>query len=100
MWQRILLKSFGYPILKGCPSFAIHHEDKFYVFYQKNHCVLSIGKLTADRVKGLKFSSGLAVDKFNNLIVCDTQASRLQYVAVSKNGHLYVADGRDFVFVL
>lgn len=49
MWQRIVDELIKVLIaaeklwlsnLKGCPSFAIHHEDKFYVFYQKNHCVL------------------------------------------------------------
>lgn len=76
------------------------------------------GKLTVDKVKGLDSPLGLVVDKFNSLIVCDTRASRLQvftlegeylttirgfaspqYVAVSKDGHLYVADERDFVVV-
>lgn len=124
-----LLNSFGYPKLTGSPSFAIHHEDKFYVSYQTNHCVLVFsndgkilykigGKLTVDTVKGLDSPLGLVVDKFNSLIVCDTHASRLQvftlegeylttirgfaspqYVAVSKDGHLYVADERDFVVV-
>ncbi|KAL9986010.1 hypothetical protein ACROYT_G000063 [Oculina patagonica] len=60
---------------------------------------------------GLNGPLGLAVDKLNNLIVCDSNAGRLQvftlegryittitgfgspqFIAVSKDGQLYVAD--------
>ena len=125
-----LLRSFGDPELYGIPSFAIHHKDKFFVSYRKKHCVVvfsndgtflyNIGAPEDNKMKSLKNPLGLAVDKFNNLIVCDSSASRLQvfslegkylstitgfgspqFVAVSKDGHLYVADKeKDCVYVL
>ena len=115
-----LLRCFGDPDLNGPPSFAIHHQDRFFVSYCEEHCVsvfnnegtflYSIGTLERGE-KNLNGPLGLAVDKFNNLIVCDSNASRLQvftlegkyvttitgfgspqFVAISKDGQLFVAD--------
>ena len=113
----------------GPPSYAIHHEDRFFVSYQKKHCVkvfnedgdflYNIG--ASQNSKELLISPlGLAIDKFNNLIICDTDGCRLQvftlegryvttiegfgspqFVAVSKDGRLFVTDeGKKCVHVL
>ena len=115
-----LLQSFSDPIEYGSPSFAIHHQDKFFVSYREKHRVLvfnddgiflyDIGA-ERDSTENLSDPLGLAIDKFNNLIVCDSNDGRLQvfslegsyvttitglespqFVAVSKDGHMYVAD--------
>ena len=113
-----LLQSLGDPYEYGSPSFAIHHQDRFFVSYGEEHCVsvfdddgtflYDIGA-EEDNNEKLNAPLGLAVDKFNNLIVCDSNAGRLQvftlegrylttitgfespqFVAVSKDGHLYI----------
>ena len=124
-----LLQCFGDPYLYGSPSFAVHNRDKFFVSYREEHRVLvfngegtflhSIGTLGRGKEK-LNGPLGLAVDKFNNLIVCDSNASRLQvftlegrfvssitgfgsprFIAVSKDGQLYVVDQeKEYVQVL
>ena len=115
-----LLQCFGDPYTYGSPSFAVRYRGKYFVSYQKDHCVsvfngegtflYDIGTLGRSKEK-LNGPLGLAVDKFNNLIVCDSNASRLQvftlegkyvttitgfgspqFVAVSKDGQLYVVD--------
>lgn len=128
------IQSFaGDPVLDGSPSFAIHHEDKFFVSYQRKQRInvfsddgdflYDIGTL-GNAKKQLHSPLGLAIDKFNNLIVCDTDGCRLQvftldgryvttinghengfkspqFIAVSKCGHLFFTDsgeGRVHVF--
>jgi len=125
-----LLQSLGAdPYEYGSPSFAIHHRDKCFVSYGEEHCVTVFNDdgtflydIGAQRDTNEKLNAplGLAVDKFNNLIVCDSNAGRLQvftlkgryvttitgfespqFVAVSKDGHSYVADrGKECVHVL
>lgn len=124
-----LLQSFGDPYLYGSPSFAVHHRDKFFVSYREKHRVMvfndegtflfDIGAAGHGQEK-LTSPLGLAIDKFNHLIVCDSDSSRLQvftldgryvttisgfgspeFAAVSKEGQLYVTDqGKDCVHVL
>ena len=124
-----LLQSFGDPYEYGSPSFAIHHQDKFFVSFGEKHCVsvfnvsgtflYDIGA-QGDTDEKLNAPLGLAIDKFNNLIVCDSNVGRLQvytlegryvttitgfgspqFVAVSEDGHMYVADeGKRCVHVL
>ena len=124
-----LLQRFGDPYQYGSPSFAIHHQDKFFVSYGEEHRVsvfnddgtflYDIGA-QGDTNEKLNAPLGLAIDKFSNLIVCDSDAGRLQvftlegryvttitgfgspqYVAVSEDGHMYVADeGKKCVHVL
>ena len=120
-----LVKSFSSDnTLDGQPSFAIHHRNKFFVSYPEAHCVkvfsdngmflYDIGAKGSKREK-LGKPLGLAMDRFNNLVVCDSNKSRLQvykpdgrhvatvegktsklvspqFVAVSKDGHLFVTD--------
>ena len=124
-----LLQSLGDPYECGSPSFAIHHQDKFFVSYGEKRRVSAfkddgtflydIGA-EGDTNEKLNAPLGLAVDRFDNLIVCDSNAGRLQvftlegryvtaitgfespqFVAVSKDGHMYVADkGKQCVHVL
>jgi len=124
-----LLQSLGDPYEYGSPSFAIHHQDKFFVSYGEEHCVSVFNDdgtflydIGAQGISTERLNSplGLAIDKFNNLIVCDSNAGRLQvftlegsyvttitgfgspqFVALSKDGHMYVADeGKKCVDVL
>lgn len=120
----ILKASFSIPGVQ--PSFAIHHEDKFFVSCKEKQCVkvfnddgaflFDIGAKGLDEEK-LRGPLGLVIDSFNNLVVCDKDKGRLQifkldgshvamvegeatklaspeFIAVSKEGHLFVTDPR------
>lgn len=114
----------GDPVLDGSPSFAIHHQDRFFVSYQKTRSVKVFsddGDFLYDIGTSRKANEqlsrplGLAIDKFNNLIVCDSDGCRLQvftldgrhvtsieghdngfkspqFVAISKDGRLFITD--------
>ena len=97
---------------------AIYHEKtaRFFVSYSKADCVNVFdvkGNFLYDIGRGsLFYPVGLAIDKFNNLIVCDTGNQRLvifttegdflsetekcfhtpHFVAISKDGNLLVTD--------
>ena len=104
---------------------AVYHQDRFFVSDANANCIKVFSKegkfLYSIGSEGsgdgqLDNPLGLAVDKFNNLIVCDRENSRLQifrldgafvtkieeyfytndtapkYVAVSNDGHVFVAD--------
>ena len=132
-YGRRLVQSFPRdPIFYGQPSYAVHHEEKFFVSYPKKHRVkvfdgdgnflYNVGGTGCDEER-LRSPLGLAIDNFNNLVVCDSDRSRLQvfkldgkhvatvegessqlgspqFVAVSKDGHLFVTDrGKECVHV-
>ena len=117
-----LLKSFRAP---GCdvePWSVVYQQDKFFVSYPKANRVMifnNAGEYLYDIGSNgsgdgqFEFPTGLAIDKFNRLIVCDTINWRLQlftldgkYIAgsffddnthlvgcaVSETGHLFVTD--------
>ena len=73
-----LLQSFRAPGCNESPWLALRHRDMFYVAYGWAHCVkvfnaegeflYDIGTTGPGK---LHRPTGLAVDKFNNLIVCD-----------------------------
>ena len=119
-----LLQSFSAP---GCdldPWCAVYHHDTFFVSYPDANCVKvfsSAGVYLYDiGCQGcgdgqLRNPTGLVVDKFNHLIVCDSGNDRLQVftldgkfisqikgqyfygsnlssAAVSATGHLFVTD--------
>ena len=120
-----LLQSFSAP---GCAAelfCAVYQQDKFFVSYPGANRVMvfnNAGEYLYDigsEGSGdgqLRFPTGLAIDKFNSLIVCDRNNDRLQlftldgkYVAkvagsffdhnsnlfgcaVSNTGHLFVTD--------
>ena len=93
----------GDPVLDGAPSFAIHHKDRFFVSFQKTRCVkvfsddgdflTDIGT-SRDVNKQLSKPLGLAIDKFNRLIVCDSDGCRLQVFTLNGR-HVKSIEGRD-----
>ena len=119
-----VLQSFSAPGCDVGPVYAVHHQDKFFVSYPDANRVMAFnnrGEYVHDigsEGSGdgqLMFPSGLVVDKFDHLIVCDTGNRRLQLFtidgkfitrisesffengvlascAVSNNGHLFVSD--------
>ena len=80
-----VMQSFSAPGCQEYPWLALRHQDMFYVSYGKAHCVkvfnnegeflYDIG--TEGRGK-LYCPAGLAVDKFNNLVVCDAENCNVQ----------------------
>ena len=115
-------RASGYDNSLAC---AVYHQDTFFVcdreansikvFSKEGKSLYNIGSEGSGDGQ-LKRPVGLAVDKFNNLIVCDGGNKRLQlftldgkfvtkieqyflkngdspcYVAVSNNGHVFVTD--------
>ena len=118
-----LLQSFSAPDCDTSPWFAVYHQDMFFVSYSWAHCVkvfckegvflYDIGSEGSGDGQ-LNEPTGLTIDKFNNLIVCDSDNSRLQVfsldgkfvnsvneglklpwsVAINKDGNLLVCDLR------
>ena len=86
-----LIRSFSTPDCDDFPSFAVCHKDKFFVSYQKAHCIRVFNKkgvfLYQIGSEGsgdgqLSHPVGIIIDKFNNLIVCDLGNDRLQVFAL------------------
>ena len=81
-----LLQSFSAPDCDGSPWKAVCHQDMFFVSYPEARCVKTfnkdgdflydIGKEDA-REGHLSQPRGLAVDTFNNLVVCDKKKKTL-----------------------
>ena len=116
----VLLQSFSAPGCHDFPWLALRHQDTFYVSYGFAHCVKVFnneGEFLSDiGTEGpgkLHRPAGLAVDKFNNLVVCDaenvqifklegkfvnsikgeaTELMRPWTVTVSNTGQLYITD--------
>ena len=84
---RDLLQSFSPPKCNECAEFVFHKNGTFFVTYQRLHCVkvfndegvflYDIGSFGSGDGQ-LNRPVGLAVDAFNQLIVCDTRNQRLQ----------------------
>ena len=126
--RKNLLQSFSAPDCDVGPLCAVYQQDKFFVSFSEADRVMvfnNAGEYLYDI--GSKGSGdgqflcpiGLAIDKFNRLIVCDTNNHRLQlftldgkYVAkvagsffdhnsyvvgcaVSNTGHLFVTDNNN-----
>ena len=118
-----LLQSFSAPDCVTFPLFAVYHQDMLFVSYFGAHCVKVFSKegvcLYDIGSEGsghgqLNQPTGLAIDKFNNLIMCDKGNRRLQVfsldgkfvnsvtegmdsprsVAVTKDGNVLVCDSR------
>ena len=116
-----LIQTITAPFCDEMPCFAIHHQGLFFVSYDSLHCVKVFsdeGQLLYDiGCKGtgdgqLRSPEGLAIDKLNNLVVCDLGNKRLSFfslegkfvnsvtkeillpksVAVAKNGDLLYCD--------
>ena len=121
-----LVQSFSTPDCGESPWFALFHQDMFFVSYDGEvHCVkvfskegvflYDIGK-EGPCATHLKGPFGFAVDRFNNLIVCDYESKSVRVftldgkfvseiaeqehtgnlvpwsVAISKKGQLFVTD--------
>ena len=118
------LLSFSAPGCDSIPSCAVYDQVKFFVSYPYASCVKvfnNAGVYLYDiGSKGsgdgqLSVPTGLVIDKFNHLIVCDRgnkrlqlftldgkfvtkvegqffDGSRLQYIATSSSGYLFVTD--------
>ncbi len=116
-----LLQSFSAPDCDGSPRCVVYHQDRFFVsfddcvkVFSKNGVFLyDIGSEGSDDGQ-FYYPAGLAIDKFNNLIIGDDgnsrllifsldgefvnsveMESRLQYpasVAVTEDGHVLVCD--------
>ena len=81
-----LFQSFSVPDCDDSPWEAIFHEDKFFVSYPTACCVKAfdkdgkflydIGNANSDQGK-LRKPRGLAIDTFNNLVVCDEEHKTL-----------------------
>ena len=120
-----LLQSFRAPGCDADPLCAVYQQDKIFVSYLEAHRVMvfnNAGEYLYDigsegsGDEQLCFPTGLAIDKFNRLIICDAGSRRLKlftlegkYVAkvagsffdhdsilgccaVSNTGHLFVMD--------
>ena len=130
-----LLQSFSAPGCDTEPYCAVYQQDKIFVSYTLAHRVMVFNNageylydIGSERCGNgqLRCPTGLAIDKFNRLIVCDVGNRRLQlftldgkYVAkvagsffdhhshlvacaVSNTGHLFVTDKNKhciFVFI-
>ena len=116
-----VVQSFSIPDCDEVPSFAVYHQDKFFVTYREVHCIKVFNKEgffvyeIGSEGSGdgqLSCPAGIIIDKFNNLIVCDCGNNRLQVftldgkflnsvnevelpysVAVTKDGSLLVCAG-------
>ena len=81
-----LFQSFSVPDCDDSPWEAIFHEDKFFVSYPTACCVKAfdkdgkflydIGNSNSDQGK-LRKPHGLAIDTFNNLVVCEEEHKTL-----------------------
>ena len=122
-----LLQSFQAPDCDTAPSYVVQNENKFFVSYPDSHCIKvfdAAGNYVRDIGRQghgdgqLSYPHGVAIDKFNNLVVADRENHRLQIftpegqfvsaiggkgtelgqfsapqdVAVSREGRLYVTD--------
>ena len=84
---RDLLQSFSPPECNESPEFVFHKNGTFVVSYPRLHCVKVFSNEGVSLYDIGSFGSGdgqlnrpigLAVDAFNQLIVCDTRNRRLQ----------------------
>ena len=119
-----LLKSFGAPDCDKAPWFALRHQDRFFVSYTFANCVKVFndeGEFLYDiGTEGpwkLRYPVRLAVNKFNNLVVCShkyvqvftlqgkfvnlikEQPTQLQQpfsVAVSNSGQVFITDAEKY----
>lgn len=98
------LDSFaGDPVLDGSPAFAIHHQDRFFVSFPKTRRVKVFSEdgdflydigTSWEINEQLSRPLGLVIDKFNNLIVCDSDGCRLQVFTLDGR-YVTSIEGRD-----
>ena len=124
-----LVQSFSTPDCGESPWFAVFHQDMFFVSYDGEvHCVKVFTKegiflynigMEGPYATQLKGPFGFAVDRFNNLIICDYESKSIRVftldgkflneitdqghtgnlvpwsVAISKNGQLFITNPAD-----
>ena len=82
-----LIQTIKAPHCDENPCFAVYHQGIFFVSYDSLHCVKTFSDegqfLYEIGCKGtgdgqLRMPQGLAIDKLNNLVVCDSNNKRLQ----------------------
>ena len=87
-----LLLSFTAPGCDNCPKYALSHKNKFYVSYPSAHCIKVFNKrgvylhdIGSEGSNDGHFvvPVGLAIDKYNQLMVCDVNNQRLQLFTLS-----------------
>ena len=117
-----LLKSFSAPDCDKPPRCALRHQDRIFISYGYAHCVkvfndegIFLYNIGTEEPGKLRNPVGLAVDRFNNLIVCSyknvkiftlegkfvnsikeqpTQLQQPLSVAVSNAGQVFIIDNR------
>ena len=98
-----LLQSFSAPDCNTAPGCVFYHHDMFFVSYFSAHSVKIFNKegvflhnIGSERFgKGqFKWPSGLVVDAFDNLIVCDCGNKRLQMFSIL-DGKFLTSFGQD-----
>ena len=124
-----LLQSFSAPDCNTAPGFVFYHHDMFFVSYFSRHCVkvfskegvflYNIGSEGSGEGQ-FKLPRDIVIDAFDNLIVCDSENSRIQMftldekfltsfgeeiqmpwaATVCKNGDLLVTDIKKHFFVV
>ncbi len=86
-----LLQSFSGPDCNANPWFACYHQDKFFVSYRWRHCIKVFNNegvfqhdigCEGSGDEQLSHPSGLAVDAFGHVIVCDTGNNKLKVFTV------------------
>ena len=119
-----LLLSLTAPSCNTYPECAVYHQNKFYVSYPRDHCIKVFNQTgvylhdvgcQGSNDGQFNYPSGLVIDKYNQLIVCDEDKRRLQLfnlsgkflqklqgehfndckpgcAALDTNGNLFVAD--------
>ena len=114
-----LIQTIKAPYCDESPCFAVYHQGMFFVSYDSLHCVKAFSDegqfLYEFGCKGtgdgqLRRPQGLAIDKLNNLVVCDTDNKRLQVFSlegkflnsvtkeVSRPGSVTVIKNGDLLF--
>lgn len=79
-----LLRSFRLANFDAFPWFAVYHKKKYFVAYRMGRCVKVFdrqGKHLRD-LGQFDSPAGLAIDKFNNLVVCDAVRSHIEWSSV------------------
>ena len=79
-----LLKSFAAPDCTASPECSICYQDRLYVSYPEAHSVKVFSKegaflhdIGCDGSVQLGSPAGLTMDKYNNLLVCDTEGKKV-----------------------
>ena len=90
-----LLQSFSPPDCQETAEFIVYHNRLFFASYQREHCVkvfnnegtylYDIGRAGVPVGQELRNPVGVAVDKFNQVIICDNGNCRVQ--AFTVEGH-------------